>query len=201
MSLKITPHHLARAAVVYIRQSTLAQVLGNLKSQRQRYALVAAAQAARLRGGDHHRRRSWGLRIRTGRPPWLPEARRHRVREPRRGRLLPGGLAARPQRPRLASPDRLVRPGRRTGHRSRRRLRSASHQQPFAARSQGHDARIRAQPDASARIGRAMARPPAASSASPCRPATAGGTPDGSRSTRTSTSPRRSNWSCASSAT
>jgi len=46
MSPKITPDHLARAAVVYLRQSTLAQVLGNLESQRRQYALADAAKAA-----------------------------------------------------------------------------------------------------------------------------------------------------------
>ena len=46
MSLKITPDHLGRAAVVYIRQSTLSQVVGNLESQRRQYGLVEAATAA-----------------------------------------------------------------------------------------------------------------------------------------------------------
>jgi DNA invertase Pin-like site-specific DNA recombinase len=46
MNPKIAPDHLGRAAVVYIRQSTLAQVVGNLESQRRQYALVEAANAA-----------------------------------------------------------------------------------------------------------------------------------------------------------
>ncbi|WP_407523874.1 recombinase family protein [Methylobacterium oryzisoli] len=46
MSPKISPDHLARAAVVYVRQSTLAQVLGNLESQRRQYALADAAKTA-----------------------------------------------------------------------------------------------------------------------------------------------------------
>ena len=46
MSGKITPDHLGRGAVVYIRQSTAAQVLGNLESQRRQYALADAARAA-----------------------------------------------------------------------------------------------------------------------------------------------------------
>jgi hypothetical protein len=33
MSIKITPDHLSRAAVVYVRQSTMSQVTGNLESQ------------------------------------------------------------------------------------------------------------------------------------------------------------------------
>jgi hypothetical protein len=32
MSIKITPDHLNRAAVVYVRQSTMSQVMGNLES-------------------------------------------------------------------------------------------------------------------------------------------------------------------------
>jgi hypothetical protein len=46
MSPKITPDHLGRAAVVYVRQSTMAQVTGNLESQRRQYDLAKAAQAA-----------------------------------------------------------------------------------------------------------------------------------------------------------
>ena len=46
MSPKITPDHLGRAAVVYVRQSTMAQVTGNLESQRRQYDLAKAAEAA-----------------------------------------------------------------------------------------------------------------------------------------------------------
>lgn len=51
-SSKIRPEHLRRKAVVYVRQSTLAQVAGNLESQRRQYALP-------------DRLRSWG---------WAPSA-------------------------------------------------------------------------------------------------------------------------------
>ena len=44
MSAKITPDHLGRAAVVYVRQSTMSQVMGNLESQRRQYDLAGAAQ-------------------------------------------------------------------------------------------------------------------------------------------------------------
>ena len=37
---KVRPEHLRRKAVVYIRQSTMAQVRGNLESQRRQYGLV-----------------------------------------------------------------------------------------------------------------------------------------------------------------
>ena len=46
MSGKITSDHLARAAVVYVRQSTMAQVVGNLESQRRQYDLAGTAKAA-----------------------------------------------------------------------------------------------------------------------------------------------------------
>ena len=46
MSAKITPDHLGRSAVVYVRQSTMSQVMGNLESQRRQYDLAGAAQTA-----------------------------------------------------------------------------------------------------------------------------------------------------------
>jgi DNA invertase Pin-like site-specific DNA recombinase len=42
---KITPQHLARKALVYLRQSTLRQVRENLESQRLQYSLAERAQA------------------------------------------------------------------------------------------------------------------------------------------------------------
>jgi hypothetical protein len=46
MSGKITADHLARVAVVYVRQSTMAQVVGNLESQRRQYGLAGTAKVA-----------------------------------------------------------------------------------------------------------------------------------------------------------
>ena len=46
MTGKITSDHLSRSAVVYVRQSTMSQVMGNLESQRRQYDLAAAAQKA-----------------------------------------------------------------------------------------------------------------------------------------------------------
>ncbi|MCA1409460.1 recombinase family protein, partial [Ensifer sp. BRP08] len=43
MNTKITPDHLGRAAVVYVRQSTMTQVTGNQESQRRQYDLAGAA--------------------------------------------------------------------------------------------------------------------------------------------------------------
>src|SRR5262245_51002049 len=41
---KITPDHLGRGAVVYVRQSTMGQVIENTESQRRQYALAEAAR-------------------------------------------------------------------------------------------------------------------------------------------------------------
>lgn len=41
---KITPEHLARQAIVYIRQSTADQVIHNLESKRRQYGLVDRAR-------------------------------------------------------------------------------------------------------------------------------------------------------------
>jgi DNA invertase Pin-like site-specific DNA recombinase len=46
VTTKITPDHLSRGAVVYVRQSTMAQVTGNLESQRRQYDLAGAAKSA-----------------------------------------------------------------------------------------------------------------------------------------------------------
>ena len=46
MSSKITSEHLCRGAAVYIRQSTLSQVLENTESQRRQYELAESARAA-----------------------------------------------------------------------------------------------------------------------------------------------------------
>ena len=46
MSSKITAELLARSAVVYVRQSTMTQVLGNTESQRRQYGLADQARAA-----------------------------------------------------------------------------------------------------------------------------------------------------------
>ena len=45
MSAKITSEHLARKAIVYVRQSTTVQVRENLESQRRQYALVEHARS------------------------------------------------------------------------------------------------------------------------------------------------------------
>jgi DNA invertase Pin-like site-specific DNA recombinase len=44
MHAKITAEHLARSAIVYVRQSTMSQVLGNLESQKRQYHLAETAR-------------------------------------------------------------------------------------------------------------------------------------------------------------
>jgi len=47
--IKIPPEHLSRAAVVYVRLSTVRQVTNNLESQRRQYGLVEGRRSASLR--------------------------------------------------------------------------------------------------------------------------------------------------------
>ena len=44
-SLKVQPHHLERAAYLYVRQSSMKQVLENVESTKRQYALRARATA------------------------------------------------------------------------------------------------------------------------------------------------------------
>jgi len=45
MSPKIKPEHLARTAIVYVRQSSIGQVEHNTESQRRQYSLADTAAA------------------------------------------------------------------------------------------------------------------------------------------------------------
>jgi DNA invertase Pin-like site-specific DNA recombinase len=45
MHPKITPEHLGRAAVVYVRQSTMGQVAEHTESKRRQYALAESARS------------------------------------------------------------------------------------------------------------------------------------------------------------
>jgi excisionase family DNA binding protein len=45
MNPKITPDHLSRGAIVYVRQSTLGQVIEHTESQQRQYALVESAKS------------------------------------------------------------------------------------------------------------------------------------------------------------
>ena len=46
---KVTPHHLKRAALLYVRQSTMRQVFENTESTKRQYALRDRAVAHRAR--------------------------------------------------------------------------------------------------------------------------------------------------------
>ena len=59
---KVQPTHLRRAAVVYVRQSTAAQVERNRESTRRQYDLTERAAPARVaRRSDHGCRRGPGI--------------------------------------------------------------------------------------------------------------------------------------------
>ena len=49
-SFKVKPSHLERNAYLYIRQSSMRQVIENVESTKRQYALRARAQASALRG-------------------------------------------------------------------------------------------------------------------------------------------------------
>jgi DNA invertase Pin-like site-specific DNA recombinase len=125
---------LKRKAVVYIRQSTRAQVQSNLESRRRQYERVDVARQRGFRDievieDDPGRSASGATRLRT--------ARRLAVRRRGRRRAVLRRLPARPQRPRLASPARAVRAGRCPGDRPGRGLRPLPTERPAAARHEG----------------------------------------------------------------
>ena len=70
MSPKLTSEHLAKSAIIYIRQSSMGQVVGNLESQKRQYALADAAKAAGFTGimtiDDDLGRSGSGLTLRPG---------------------------------------------------------------------------------------------------------------------------------------
>ena len=78
MSAKIAADHLARGAVVYVRQSTMPQVLGNLESQKRQYALADTARAAGFVSvtviDDDLGRSGSGLAARPGFQRWWPSS-------------------------------------------------------------------------------------------------------------------------------
>ena len=97
MSARITTEHLRRAAVVYVRQSTMAQVMGNLESQRRQYDLAGEAQAkgfASVTVIDDDLGRSGSGRSER---PGLREAGRSGLFRRGRSRLLYRGVALGPQ--------------------------------------------------------------------------------------------------------
>src|SRR5215207_2581546 len=145
MSAKIAADHLARGAVVYVRQSTMTQVQGNLESQRRQYALADAARAAGFSSvtviDDDLGRSGSGLAARPGFQRLVAE-------------LCAGAVGAVfcIEASRLARNGRdwhhlvdLCAPDWRLGDRSGRGLRPAPDERPAAARPEGDHVRIRAQ--------------------------------------------------------
>jgi DNA invertase Pin-like site-specific DNA recombinase len=118
MNPKITPEHLSRTAVVYVRQSTPGQVAENTESQQRQYALVESARAMGFTSvvviDDDLGRSGSGLVERPGFQKLVALVCGGSI-----GAVLHRSVTSRTQRPRLASPDRLVRPGRHAGERSR----------------------------------------------------------------------------------
>ena len=150
MSPKITADHLARSAIVYVRQSTMAQVVGNLESQRRQYDLAGAARATGFKSvaviDDDLGRSGSGTVERPGFERLV-------------AMVCSGDIGA----VYCLEASRLARNGRDWHHlielcavarrRPRRRVRSANRQRPSAAWPEGHDVGIRTQPDAAARPG------------------------------------------------
>jgi DNA invertase Pin-like site-specific DNA recombinase len=118
MTPKITPDHLGREAAVYIRQSTMGQVVGNTESQMRQYALVEAARAAGFASviviDDDLGRSGSGTTERPGFQRLVAAVCSGSV-----GAVFCiEGLEARAQRAGLAPFDRPLRLGGRAGHRS-----------------------------------------------------------------------------------
>ena len=191
---KIKPHHLARKAIVYVRQSSAHQVLHNPESRALQYAMrdrLAALGWSEIEVVDDDLGRSAaGGVARAGFERMVAEVCLGKVG--RGGRA--GGVALRPQQPRLAAADRDV-PRRRHGAGRRGGgLRAAGRQRPAPARAQGQPERVRARPAAAAlarrratprRGGASWWSPPRSASS---RPAT------GWRRIRTGACRRRSGW-------
>ena len=109
MTEKIRPDHLERAAYVYVRQSSLQQVRHHREGQQRQYGLADRARQlgfARVVVIDDDLGVS-GTGKQT-RPGFRPVAHGGVRRHGRRG-VCAGGLAARAQQSRLASPDRSLR--------------------------------------------------------------------------------------------
>jgi len=105
MSDKIKPHHLARKAILYVRQSSTHQVLHSRESQALQYAmrdrLVALGWSEVDTVDDDLGRSAAGGVVRVGFERMVAEGKSRRGRSPR-------SLPLRTQQPRLAAADRDV---------------------------------------------------------------------------------------------
>jgi len=141
MSDKIKSHHLARKAILYIRQSSAYQVIHNLESQRLQYAMQDRLHHLGWREIDvvdeDLGRSAAGLVTRAGFERMVAEV---CLGEVGRGS---GSVALRPQQPRVATIGRsMSRRGYRT-HRPRNGLQPAPQQRSVAVGAERQFERIR----------------------------------------------------------
>ena len=100
---KVTADHLRRGAFLYIRQSSLKQVVNNTESTRGSTRCVAGRSRWAGRGPDHgDRHRSGHLRRASTAGGRLPASGRRGLDGPGRDRARPGGVPAGAQQHRLA---------------------------------------------------------------------------------------------------
>src|SRR5215467_8090563 len=108
ISDKVRPHHLARKALLYVRQSSAHQVLHNRESSALQYAMRERLTALgwseiEVIDDDLGRSAAGGVQ-RAGFERIVAES----VSRQGPRRLCPRGLALRPQQPGLAAADRYV---------------------------------------------------------------------------------------------
>ena len=89
-SLKVQPHHLERNAYLYIRQSSMRQVLENVESTKRQYALRGRANALGWRDEqiiiiDNDQGEFWRIGFLARRFPTISHRRRHGARRHRYG--------------------------------------------------------------------------------------------------------------------
>jgi hypothetical protein len=122
---KVTPDHLRRRAIVYVRQSTVIQVLHNLESQRRQYNLVEYARELGFTDvvtiDEDLGKSGSGLVERPGFQRLVAEVCAGQVG----GRAVYRSFPAGAEWSGLASSDRVVRSCGGSRHRSGRNLRSA----------------------------------------------------------------------------
>ena len=103
MTLKITPDHLRRTAIVYVRQSTPGQLRDHPESTRRQYALAEHAHTLGFARVDVIDEDLGAVGCGRDGPTRLSAPRRRTLHGLRRRSALRGGVASRTQRPRLAS--------------------------------------------------------------------------------------------------
>jgi hypothetical protein len=146
---RIEAEHLAREAIVYVRQSTIDQVMNNVESRRRQYGLV---ERARQLGWtdvsviDDDLGRSGSGVSRPGFEKLLAA-----ICEGRVGAVVSIEASRLAQRTRLAHAPGVLRPGRDADRRRGRRLRSPSSERQASFGNERHNERDGADHPASAR--------------------------------------------------